>query len=85
MQPGSGSIQSLVVTPTRELAVQVARAFHVFGHGMGLRVLAIYGGQPYDRQKRRLSKGVDVVVGTPGRLLDLIGQRALDLSELRTV
>ena len=85
MQPGSGSIQSLVVTPTRELAIQVARAFHDFGHVMGLRVLAIYGGQPYDRQKRRLSKGVDVVVGTPGRLLDLIGQRALDLSELRTV
>ena len=85
MQPGSGSVQSLVITPTRELAIQVARAFHEFGHVMGVRVLAIYGGQPYDRQKRRLSKGVDVVVGTPGRLLDLIGQRALDLSELRTV
>ena len=85
MQPGTGSVQSLVVTPTRELAIQVARAYHDFGHLMGMRVLAIYGGQPYERQKRRLAKGVDVVVGTPGRLLDLIGQGALDLSELRSV
>ena len=48
-----------------------------------LRVLPIYGGQSYDRQKRRLQKGVNVVVGTPGRTLDLIKQRALDLSQVR--
>ena len=85
LNPGQGQVQGLIVAPTRELAMQVARAVHDYGQFMDMRVLAIYGGTPYGRQKNRLKKGVDVVVGTPGRLLDLIKQSALDLSGARTV
>lgn len=83
--PGPGPVQALIVTPTRELALQVARAVHDYGRFLDIRVLAIYGGQPYGRQKNRLARGIDVVVGTPGRLLDLIKQNALDLSQVRTL
>ena len=73
-------VQSLDVAPTRELAIQVAEATTKYGRNPGVRVLAVYGGQPYGPQLSRLKKGVDVVVGTPGRLLDLIRKNALDLS-----
>ena len=62
---------ALVLVPTRELAMQVAEAIHKYGKGFGARVLAVYGGTPMEQQLRALSRGVDVVVGTPGRLLDL--------------
>jgi ATP-dependent RNA helicase DeaD len=75
----------LVIAPTRELAMQVANAAYKYGEKLDIRVLAVYGGQPYGRQKSRLNKGVDVVVGTPGRLLDLVKQKALDLSRIETV
>jgi ATP-dependent RNA helicase DeaD len=78
-------LQALILTPTRELAIQTAEAVHRYGSRLGVRVLPIYGGQPYDRQVRRLEKGVQVVVGTPGRTLDLIRQGALDLSSVRFV
>jgi ATP-dependent RNA helicase DeaD len=80
LQPGLGKVQALVVTPTRELANQVANAVYEYGRFQKVRVLPVYGGSPYGRQIRRLKEGVDIVVGTPGRLLDLIGRRALDLS-----
>ena len=83
--PEGRSVQLLVVAPTRELALQVSRAMYEYGRFCGVRVLSIYGGQPYSRQINRLRKGVDVVVGTPGRLLDLIKQNALDLSQLQAV
>ncbi len=85
LNPGQEQVQGLIVAPTRELAMQVARSVHDYGQFMDIRVLAIYGGTPYGRQKNRLKKSVDVVVGTPGRLLDLIKQGALDLSGVRTV
>lgn len=78
-------IQGLVVTPTRELAMQVASAVYNYGLSKDIRVLAIFGGQSYKRQIQRLDEGVDIVVGTPGRLLDLIRQNKLDISHLRTV
>ncbi|MCO5187191.1 MAG: DEAD/DEAH box helicase [Anaerolineae bacterium] len=78
-------IHSLVVAPTRELAMQVARAFHEYGHYSQISVLAIYGGQAYGKQIGRLRRGVDVVVGTPGRLLDLINRNEVDLSRVHTV
>ncbi|NCF65133.1 MAG: DEAD/DEAH box helicase [Chloroflexi bacterium] len=83
--PGTGKVQALVVAPTRELALQVSKAIYAYGRLREVRVLAIYGGQPYGRQLNRLRKGVDIVVGTPGRLLDLIERKALDLSEVKTV
>lgn len=76
-------LQALILAPTRELAIQVAEAVHRYGSPLGVRVLPVYGGQPYSRQKRRLEKGVHVVVGTPGRTLDLIRQRALKLHNVK--
>ncbi|HUP87911.1 MAG TPA: DEAD/DEAH box helicase [Longimicrobiales bacterium] len=76
---------ALVLAPTRELAVQVAEAFHRYGRELGVRVLPIYGGQPIVRQLRELDRGVDVVVATPGRALDHIGRGTLKLDKLRTL
>lgn len=81
----AAAVQSLVLAPTRELALQVAQAFEMYGSNQQVKVLAVYGGQAYDRQIRQLRRGVDVVVGTPGRLLDLIERKVLDLSAVRTV
>lgn len=78
-------VQGLVVEPTRELALQVVRAMRDLGRHRGVDVLAVYGGQSYDRQIRRLERGVHIVVGTPGRMLDLIRKGLLDLSAVHTV
>jgi ATP-dependent RNA helicase DeaD len=85
LQAGHRHIQALVLTPTRELALQVAEALTQYGQGLNVRVLAVYGGQPYGPQINQLKRGVDVVVGTPGRLLDLMKRSVLDLHEVRTV
>ncbi|WP_312632574.1 DEAD/DEAH box helicase [Streptomyces noursei] len=77
--------QALVVVPTRELCQQVTNDLLTAGKVRNVRVLAIYGGRAYEPQVEALKKGVDVVVGTPGRLLDLAGQRKLDLSRVRTL
>jgi ATP-dependent RNA helicase DeaD len=78
-------VQALVLTPTRELATQVSEAIYRYGKHMGVRVLPIYGGQSYSRQMKRLEREVHVVVGTPGRTLDLINQRVLNLSGVKIV
>jgi ATP-dependent RNA helicase DeaD len=75
----------LILVPTRELAVQVSEAVHNYGHGLGARVLPIYGGQPIVRQLRALERGVDVVVATPGRALDHVRRGTLRLDALQTV
>ncbi|MBC8163984.1 MAG: DEAD/DEAH box helicase [Roseiflexaceae bacterium] len=75
--------QALILTPTRELAVQVAEALHSYSKYSGLSVLPVYGGQPIDRQLRALDRGVHVVVGTPGRLLDHIQRGTLKLDSIR--
>ncbi|WP_435599491.1 DEAD/DEAH box helicase [Streptomyces anulatus] len=75
--------QALVVVPTRELCTQVTNDLLTAGKVRNVRVLAIYGGRAYEPQVEALKKGVDVIVGTPGRLLDLAGQRKLDLSHIR--
>ncbi|HEY7007724.1 MAG TPA: DEAD/DEAH box helicase [Jatrophihabitantaceae bacterium] len=75
--------QALVVTPTRELAVQVSGDLATAGKKLGARVLTIYGGRAYEPQIESLRKGVDLVVGTPGRLLDLAEQRQLVLGNVR--
>ena len=77
------TIGALVLTPTRELATQVSNAIFHYGQYLGVRVLPIYGGQSYIRQLRRLEKGADIVVATPGRLIDLLNQRMLDLSHVK--
>ena len=90
-----GTPRALVIVPTRELCLQVTRDLQTAadrltaGDGSGgtrpLRVLAIYGGTPYESQVSALSEGVDVVVGTPGRLLDLAGQKSLVLGKVEVL
>jgi ATP-dependent RNA helicase DeaD len=75
----------LVLVPTRELAVQVSEALHRYGRDLGARVLPVYGGAPIVRQLRSLESGVDVVVATPGRALDLLNRGSLRLNEIATV
>ena len=76
-------MQGLILAPTRELASQVSEAIHEYGKHLGARVLAIYGGSSYARQIKRLESGIHIVVGTPGRVIDLIEKGSLDLSEVR--
>jgi ATP-dependent RNA helicase DeaD len=78
--------QILVLTPTRELAIQVAEAFQSYAsHLRGFQVLPVYGGQDYAVQLRQLKRGVHVIVGTPGRLMDHMRRGTLKLSGLSTV
>ncbi|MGW1023097.1 DEAD/DEAH box helicase [Streptomyces sp. NPDC002577] len=77
--------QALVVVPTRELCTQVTNDLLTAGKVRNVRVLAIYGGRAYEPQVEALKKGVDVVVGTPGRLLDLAGQKKLDLGHIKSL
>ncbi|MEV6610581.1 DEAD/DEAH box helicase [Kutzneria sp. NPDC051319] len=83
--PADGVPQALVVVPTRELCLQVTHDITDAGKYLGVRVEAIYGGRPYEPQIASLRKGVDVVVGTPGRLLDLAEQRHLVLGKVRNL
>ncbi|HET8616507.1 MAG TPA: DEAD/DEAH box helicase, partial [Actinomycetales bacterium] len=80
-----GRPQALVVVPTRELAVQVAGDLDTASSLRGTRVLTVYGGRAYEPQVEALRRGVEVVVGTPGRLLDLAQQGHLDLSHVAVV
>ena len=81
----AGLPKILVLVPTRELCLQVAEAFHGYGKKAGVVVTPIYGGQEYQRQIRALKRGTHVVVATPGRALDHISRRTLELSEIRAV
>ena len=80
-----GKPQALIVAPTRELALQVSGDLALASKDQGLRVLTVYGGVPYEGQLDVLSSGVDIVVGTPGRLIDLANRRALDLSHVHAL
>lgn len=85
MVMGSPLPQALILVPTRELAVQVARAVHRYGKTLGVRVLPIYGGQSFSQQLKVLKRGVDVVVATPGRALDHIRRGTLVLHDLEAM
>ncbi|MCS6556676.1 DEAD/DEAH box helicase [Curtobacterium flaccumfaciens] len=84
MESGSKKPQALVLSPTRELALQVCEAFEQFAsHMKNVHVLPVYGGQAYGVQLSALRRGVDVIVGTPGRIMDHLAKGTLDLSELK--
>jgi len=82
VDPDVAAVQALVVVPTRELCLQVAGDIETAGREAGTRVVSIVGGRPIGPQVVALSQGAQVVVGTPGRLLDLLRQRSLDLSQV---
>ncbi|QNP29010.1 DEAD/DEAH box helicase [Cylindrospermopsis curvispora] len=83
LDPNKRAVQALVLTPTRELAMQVHDAISQFMGDSELRVLAIYGGQSIDRQMIQLKRGVHVVVGTPGRVIDLLERGSLKLDQVK--
>lgn len=78
-------VKALVLTPTRELAQQVEESVKTYGRFMNLRTLAIYGGVGYNPQIQALKRGVDIVVATPGRLIDLMNSRNIDLSKVEVL
>ena len=84
MVPAARQPQALILTPTRELALQVARELTQIGKHRGIVIECVYGGAPIGKQIKALKDGVHVVVGTPGRVLDHIGRRTLDLKTVTT-
>ncbi|WP_376696228.1 DEAD/DEAH box helicase [Wenzhouxiangella sp. EGI_FJ10305] len=86
LKPGEARPAALVLAPTRELAIQVAEAFQTYASGLrGFHVLPIYGGQAYAPQLNGLKRGPDVVVGTPGRIIDHLGKGTLKIDQLQTL
>ncbi len=83
--PRSSGPFALVLVPTRELAVQVSEAIANYGRSLGVKVVAVYGGQPIVGQLRALSKGAHVIVATPGRMIDHIGRRSVSLDGIEMV
>lgn len=83
VNPRSRDVEGLVLVPTRELAQQVAKEISAVGSELGVRVAALYGGEPINRQIDQLERGVPIVVGTPGRIKDHMARRTLDLSNVR--
>ncbi len=80
-----GTAQGLIIVPTRELAKQVASDLQSAAKNRSVRIVEVYGGRAYEPQVKALSKGVEIVVGTPGRLIDLVKQHILQLQNVRTL
>ena len=83
IEPRERGVQALILCPTRELAIQVSEALHKYGRHKRIETLPIYGGQPYERQLRGLQRGVHIVVGTPGRVMDHMRRGTLKLDTLK--
>lgn len=83
IEPGVKSVQAIILCPTRELSLQVAGQVDLFGKHLGIRALPIYGGAGYEQQLAGLKRGVPIVVGTPGRIIDHITRGTLKLGEVR--
>lgn len=80
--PGRRPLRALVITPTRELAAQVAESIETYGRYLPLKSTVVFGGVSINPQKQKLIRGVDILTATPGRLLDHVGQRSVDLSQV---
>lgn len=83
IDPKKSYVQALILTPTRELTIQVAEAVYRYGKNLRIQVLPIYGGVGYGKQMNKLETGVQVVVGTPGRVMDLMRRGTLNLEHVR--
>jgi len=82
IDPGTKAVQALILTPTRELAIQVAEEINSLKGPVPITIVPIYGGQSIDEQLRRLKKGVHIVVGTPGRIIDHLNRKTLKLRSI---
>lgn len=78
-------VQSLILAPTRELAMQVAESLKAFAKGQNIQVVTVFGGMPIDRQIKALKKGPQIVVGTPGRVIDHLNRRTLKTNDIHTL
>lgn len=85
IKPKAGFVQVLILVPTRELAIQVTEELSSLCHNDKIGLTSIYGGQPIDRQIQRLKRGVDIVVGTPGRVMDHMERGTLNISRISYV
>src|SRR3954464_12188006 len=85
IDPDQPEVQAIVLTPTRELCIQVTRALRAYGQNRGIDVVAVFGGAPIRDQASRLNRGGQVVVGTVGRVLDMINRHHLILAGARSV
>ena len=83
LQKSAHTIKALILTPTRELAIQIEESFAAYGKFTGLRHTVVFGGVPQFRQTQILQRGVDILVATPGRLLDLVDQRFINLNDIK--
>lgn len=83
IRSSEGKISSIILTPTRELAIQVNDELNRIAKFTKIKLLPVYGGQPIDRQISALRRGIDIVVGTPGRVLDLIRRKVLNLGSIK--
>jgi ATP-dependent RNA helicase RhlE len=83
--PARHPVRALVVTPTRELAVQVERSFRAYGRHLPLRIAVVYGGVPMPPQEKQLLGGIEILVATPGRLLDHAGSRTVNLGQVEVL
>ena len=79
------TVQAMVITPTRELTIQIAKVASMLGEAAGVQSLAIYGGQDIERQKQKLGRHPQLIIGTPGRLLDHLRRRTIDLSQVNKI
>jgi len=82
INPGSKTVQALILVPTRELAIQVSEEINSLKGDKDIKIVPIYGGQSIDQQLRRLKKGVHIVVGTPGRVIDHLNRKTLKLRKI---
>lgn len=82
LEKDSKVIQALILVPTRELAIQVSEEINSFKGKRKLHILPIYGGQSMSDQLRRLSKNADIIVGTPGRIIDHIQRKSINLDQI---
>ncbi|HCW8297127.1 DEAD/DEAH box helicase, partial [Staphylococcus aureus] len=82
---GKQGVQSLILAPTRELAMQVAEQLREFSRGQGVQVVTVFGGMPIERQIKALKKGPQIVVGTPGRVIDHLNRRTLKTDGIHTL
>src|SRR4051794_41372145 len=85
VDPSIAEVQALVLTPTRELCIQVTQALRAYGERRGIEIVAVFGGAPIRDQQTRLRGGGQVVVGTVGRVMDLMSRHSLVLSDARFV
>ena len=84
-QRTSTSVRALIVAPTRELAVQIHSDAEILGKHTGFRHALVFGGVDYEKQRRQVADGVDVLIGTPGRLIDYMKQRVFDLRHVQVL